>query len=435
VTSRNTLLLGSLTLACCLFTAAGCSRKEAKMGDDKPVAVVVTPAVTREVIDHEDFTGRIEAIDRIDLRARVTGYLQKVDFKEGATVKKGDLLFQIDPRGYKAEFDLTEAKVGEANVRVKRLKADFDRAKVLRANNSISREEFDKIAGDYNEAVAAVDSAIATRQVAKTNLEWTQVVSPVTGVTSRAMIDPGNLVKADETILTTIVSLDPIYAYFDVDERTDLKLERLVREGKIKSSKDSDVTVLLALADEEDFKDHVGTINFVDNHLEPTTGTKRIRGIFPNPQRLLAPGQFVRIRLPIGTPHRAVIVPEIAVGSDQGQKYVYVVDKDNEVSYRKIKVGQQMKTYRVVEPPVYKLKKDGTPDLDAQGRKVLIEGLEEGEKVVVNGLQRVRPRIKVDAKVEEIPATAGLSQTPSLMRPNLANLPAAPPSKGAASTP
>lgn len=400
------------------------------MGDDKPVKVVVSPAVLRkDILEYEDFTGRVEAVERIDLRARVTGYLQKVDFKEGAQVKKGTVLFEIDPAGYKAEYERAVSRVSEANVRVKRLKADFERARVLRANRSISQEEFDKAAGDYNEAAAAVDVAAASQNVAKTNLDWTQVVAPIDGVTGRAMIDPGNLVKADSTILTTIVSLDPIYAYFDIDERTDLHLERLARAGKIEWAKDSKVTVLLALADEDDFTDHVGTINFVDNHLEPTTGTKRVRGVFPNPKRLLSPGQFVRIRLPVGVPHSAIVIPEIAIGSDQGQKFVYVVNRDNEVVYRKIKVGQAMKNYRVVEEALYKL--------DVQGKKLLVEGLEEGEKVIVNGLQRVRPRIKVDAQVEDVPATAGVSPLPALLRSPVASMPspASPPSKGAASTP
>ncbi len=431
----STLIFVACLLSTALLPLAGCNRKEAKANDEKPIAVIATPAVTRPILDHEDFTGRIEAVERIDLRARVTGNLQKVDFKEGAQVKKGTLLFEIDPQRYKADFDLADAKVNEADIRVSRLKRDLDRAIVLRAREAMSREDFDKIAGDHKEAVAAVNVALKSREVAKTNLDWTKVSAPIDGVTSRAMIDPGNLVKADETILTTIVSLDPIYAYFDVDERTDLRLERLIRDGKIKSSKDSDVIVFLALADEDDFKDHVGIINFVENRLEPTTGTKRYRGIFPNSNRLLSPGQFVRIRFPIGVPHNAVVIPEIAIGSDQGQKFVYVVDADNEVSYRKLKIGQPIRsTYRVVEGVHYRLQKDGTPELDAQGKKIIIEGLEEGELVVVSGLQRVRPRIKVDAKIEKIPSDAALSQLPTQMRTQLTsvNAPPAPPNKSAA---
>lgn len=391
-------------------------KKETKLTDEKPVPVVVTPVILRSHTDFEDFTGRIEAMERIELRARVTGYLQKVDFKEGVDVKKGDLLFEVDARSYKAEFDRTESKVNEANVRVKRVKADYERARVLRANRSISQEEFDKVAGDYNEAVAGVDVSVASREVAKTNLDWTKVYAPMNGLTSRAMIDPGNLVKADETILTTIVSLDPIYAYFDVDERTMLRIRRLIREGKVKSSKETEVNVSLALSDEDEFT-HVGTINFVENRLDPTTGTLRIRAIFPNPKRLLSPGLFVRVRLPIGVPHTVCIIKEIAIGSDQGQKYVYVVGKDNEVSKRTIIAGPQLRAFRVVEAPKYKQKKDGKFELTEDGKKTIVEGLEEGEKVIVNGLQRVRPRTKVDAKVEEIPPSTMISQLPILSRP------------------
>jgi RND family efflux transporter MFP subunit len=432
---RPLFVLGIIGVLACILPSAGCMKKEAKLSEEKPVPVVVTPVVMRSHTDFEDFTGRMEAFERIELMARVTGYLQKVDFKEGVDVKKGTLLFEVDARSYKSEFDLTESKVNEANVRVKRLKADYERARVLRTNRSISQEEFDKVAGDYNEAVAAVDVAVASREVAKTNLDWTKVYAPIDGLTSRAMIDPGNLVKADETILTTIVSLDPIYAYFDVDERTMLRLRRLIREGMVASSKQMEVNVLLALSDEDEFT-HVGTINFVENRLDPTTGTLRVRGIFPNSKRLLSPGLFVRVRLPIGSPHTVRIIPEIAVGSDQGQKYVYVVGQDNEVSYRKIITGAQLRSYRVVEEPTYKLKKDGSFELGADGKKIIVEGLEEGEKVVVSGLQRVRPRIRVDAKVVEISADAAISQLPILTRPQFTqNTVPAGSTKGVVSTP
>ena len=432
-------------LAAGIFSLAGCTRREARPEEEKPVGVVVSPAVTRKIVDHEDFTGRLEAYERVDVYARVTGYLQKVKFTEGVEVKKDKLLFEIDPTSYQAEYDKTVAQVNEANVKVKQLKPTFDRYKVLRGMNSIGREEFEKVAAEYNEALAAVDVAMASQKLAKTNLDWTKVTSPINGVTSRTMIDPGNLVKADATVLTTIVSLDPIYAYFDVDERTDLRLERLVREGKIKSirnlkepgeAKDasSDVVVLLALADEEEFKDHVGVINFVENRLEPTTGTKRYRAKFCNPDGLLTPGQFVRIRFPIGAAHTAIVIPEQAINSDQGQKFVYVVNADNEVVYRKIRAGQQLKSYRVVEPVQYKLRKDGQPELDAKGRKIIFDGLEEGERVIVSGLQRVRPGIKVTPQMQEIPPDAAASNLPAAWQQHATahHGPAAPPNKIAA---
>ena len=425
-------------ILCAVFLASsGCMKREAQLTPAKPVEVVVTPAVVRDVIDFEDFTGRLEAVSRVEIRAQVKGYLINRNFKEGAEVKKGELLFEIDPKIYQAEYDRTEANVAQAHVVITRLKADYERAKILRQSKAIPQADFDKITGDYNEAVAHERVAIASREVAKTNLAYTKVYAePVGGLASRSMIDPGNFVDAEKTLLTTIVSLDPIYAYFDIDERTLLRLRRLIREGHLKSSRETDMAVMLALSDEDDFKDHIGTINFVENRLDPTTGTLRVRAVFPNPRRLLSPGLFVRVRVPIGTPHPSVVIPEIAVGSDQGQKFVYVVDQDNEVSYRKIKAGPQIKTYRVIEEPTFKLKKDGSYDVDAEGKKILVEGVREGEKVVVAGLQRVRPRIKVDAKVEEIPASTVLVQMPGLFKTQLTqNRPAPGPAKDTASAP
>ncbi len=375
------------------LTAMGCARPEPSLTPPKPVEVIASKAVTREIVDFEDFTGRIEALERIEIKARATGHLLKIYFKEGDKVKKKAPLFDIDPTVYKAEYDRADANVGLASLKVKRLKADFERARVLYANMSLGQEAYDKAMGEFQEAAAAEQVALATRKVAEVNLSYTKIVSPIDGVASRALIDPFNLVKADETILTTVMSMDPIYAYFDVDERTKLRLQRLVHEGKIRSTSENESLVLLALSDESDFKDHVGKINFIDNHFNPTTGTMRLRASFPNPDRLLTPGLFVRIRLPIGDPHTSVVIPEKAIGSDQGQRYVYVVGADNEISQRKIQVGSLIQPLRVVT-----------------------KGLQEGESVVVSGLQRVRPRIKVDAKIEPIPPTAGASSLTSLLK-------------------
>lgn len=372
---------------------AGCTRPEPSLAPPKPVEVIVSGAVIREVVDFEDFTGRIESMERIDIRARVTGHLLHIYFKDGEKVKKNAPLFDIDPSTYKAEFDRAEASVGLATLKVKRLKADYERAKGLFANKALGQEAFDKASGDYHEAAGSEQVALATRKVAEVQLNYTKIVSPIDGVAGEAMIDQFNLVRADETVLTTVMSMDPVYAYFDVDERTRLRLQRLMQEGKIRSSTENEAIVLLALSDESDFKDHVGRVNFIDNHFNPTTGTMRLRASFPNPNRLLTPGLFVRIRLPIGDPHVSVMVPEIAIGSDQGQKYVYVVSSDNEIAQRKIQIGMQVKSLRVVN-----------------------DGLKEGERVVISGLQRVRPRLKVNAKDEQIPSTAGASTLAPLLR-------------------
>ena len=379
------------------FVLPGCNAKDVPVVDKKPIEVVANLAVTREVIDYEDFTGRVEAEKRVDLRSRVTGYLRKVKFTEGEPVKEDDVLYEIDPQTYEAELHRAEANIVLSQARMKRLDADLQRASSLRARNAISQEDFDKVSGDQSEAKASLSVSEASRELAKVNLAYTKIRAPITGLASRNMIDPGNLVKADETILTMLVSLDPVFAYFDVDERTLLKVQALIREGKIKSARVSEVPVFLALSNESEFS-HAGTINFIDNHVDPGTGTKRLRGVFKNPDRLMTPGLFVRVRLPIGAPRQSVVVAEAALGLDQGQKFVYVVDDKDEVVYRKVKLGPLIKSYRVIE-----------------------EGVKEGERVIASGLQRIRPKDKVAARVEPIPADAGVSPLPLLFRTQLSH--------------
>jgi RND family efflux transporter MFP subunit len=370
----------------------GCERPQAAQQQSPPQMppseVLVSLPVRQEVRDYEDFPGRTEAVNSIEVRARVTGYLDKVHFREGADVKKGDVLLEIDPRPYQAEYNRSDANLNLAQAHLKRLETDYQRAMSLRPRG-ISQEEFDKIAGDRAEALATVGVAKAGRDLAELNLNYTKVLAPISGRISRRYLDPGNLVKADDTILTVIVSLDPIYAYFDVDERTALRLQRLIREGKIKWSEDGNVPVLLGLADEAGYPKQ-GTINFADNRVDPDTGTWRLRALVANPDRLLSPGLFIRIRLPIGDPYQAMLVAEQALGTDQGQKYLYVVDDAGQVSYRRVQVGRQH-----------------------QGLRVITDGLAPGEKVVVSGLQRVRPGTPVSPKVVDMPVGSGPSAVAS----------------------
>jgi RND family efflux transporter MFP subunit len=397
MTRRIPALLFAWVLVPGALVLPGCGAKDVPVAEKKPIEVVANLAVTREVIDYEDFTGRIEAEKRVDLRSRVTGYLRKVNFTEGDPVKENDVLYEIDPQTYEAEVHKADANIVLSQARMKRLDADLQRASSLRARNAISQEDFDKVSGDQSEAKASLSVSEANRELAKVNLAYTKIRAPITGLASRNMIDPGNLVKADDTILTTLVSLDPVFAYFDVDERTLLKVRRLVREGKIKSARDSEVPVFLSLADETDFS-HAGTINFVDNHIDPATGTLRLRGVFNNPKRMMSPGLFVRVRLPIGAPRQSVVIAEAALGLDQGQKFVYVVNDKDEVVYRKVKLGPLIKSYRVIE-----------------------EGVKEGERVIASGLQRIRPKDKVTAKVEPIPTDAGVSPLPLLFRTQMSH--------------
>jgi RND family efflux transporter MFP subunit len=371
-----------------LLVSGGCTKQQAPTPSVKPPDVVVARPIVRTVTDYEDFTGRTEAYRTIEVRARVSGYLNKVNFVEGSEVKQGDVLFEIDPRLFEAQLQRANAVLNQAQAHLRRLDQDLDRATSLLPRNAISREEYDKIAGDRSEAAAAVSVARASVETAKLNLAYTKVVAPISGRISRRLLDPGNLIKADETVLTSIVSDDPIYAYFDIDERTLLRLRRMVRQTQSIFVRKQDVPVMLGLSDEEGFP-HVGKIDFSDNRLDPMTGTLRVRGVFDNPQHLLSPGLFVRIRLPIGHPYEAILIAEQALGTDQGQKFVYVVNEQNEVEYRRVQVGSVF-----------------------DGLRVITEGLGKDERVIISGLQRARAGLVVEPRQVEMPTEVGVVVTP-----------------------
>src|SRR5215813_1411493 len=246
-----------------------------------PVVMVSLP-VEREVTDYYEYTGRTAAVDAVEVRARASGYLDKVNFREGAVVNKGDLLFQIDPRPFQAVLDQAKGQVGQWEAKLARAEADVTRDERLLPKGAASQKDFDQAVADRGEARAAIQSGRAAVDRAALDLEFTQVTAPISGRISRHLIDEGNLVTADTTLLTTLVSIDPMYAYFDADERTVLHVRQLIREGKVQSARDvATRPVLMGLADETDFSHH-GTINFVDNQVNPQTGTLRLRGVFPN---------------------------------------------------------------------------------------------------------------------------------------------------------
>jgi len=397
----------ALFLACCV-AVTGCTREPMSAPTPKPPVVKVSQPLTDTVEDYEDFTGRTDAIFSVTVNARVTGYLDKVNFTDGSEVKEGDLLFEIDPRPYQADLDRAEANVLQTEAHQRRLEADQRRASNLFGRGAISREEVDRIAGDYAEAQAAVGVAKAARDLAKLSLEFTKVRAPISGRLSRRMVDPGNLVKADETALTTIVSLDPLFVYFDIDERTVLKLRRLIREGKIQSRAQAVIPVLAELADEQDFPHH-GEIDFSDNRVDASTGTLRVRGKIANPQpRVLSPGLFMRVRLPVGKPHKAILIPEQALASDQGRKFVYVVKNMPEEVPDK-ETGKPTKTGKMVDLAFKRDVKVGSLN---KGLRVIESGLELDERVIVSGLQSVRERKPVRA--EMMPSQAQATATASL---------------------
>jgi RND family efflux transporter MFP subunit len=321
-------------------------------------------------------------VNAVEVRARVSGYLQKMYFKEGSEVKKDDLLFEIDPRPYEAALASAEGTVIQNEGRLNRLERDLARANNLINKTAVAREEHDRITGERAETLGTLKAAKASRDMAQLNLQWTKVRAPLSGRISRRMIDPGNLVTADQTALTTIVALDPVYAYFDLDERSCLKAQRLLREGKVKWDVDHPLPIFLGLADEEGRFPRRGLIDFADNRVDPDTGTWRLRAVFKNADHALYPGLYVRIRLPIGEPHKAVLVAEQALGTDQGQKFVFVVTKTGKVDRRRVKMGRLHDGLRAVE------------------------GVEPGEKVVVNGLQRIREGMPVRPQIVPMPVLA-----------------------------
>ncbi|HEX4149033.1 MAG TPA: efflux RND transporter periplasmic adaptor subunit [Pirellulales bacterium] len=363
-----------LAVAVCLW-AAGCDQPAVPLPPATEPEVEVCLPTYREVTDREDFTGQTEAVKTIDIRARVTGYLKAVHFRHGAEVKQGDMLFEIDPPYYAAEAERAAGVEAEAEAKLRRLGLDYERARKLHPSGVITKEQYDLVSGDLAQAEATLRAARGSLKIAEVNLGYCEVRAPIAGRLSRPYIDPGNLVKADDTILTRIVSQDPIWVYFDLDERTMLRLRRLVQQGASSVASGAKVPVLIGLADEQGYS-HQGVLDFEDNRLDPSTGTLRVRAVLDNRNRLLTPGLFVRVRLPIGEPHQALLVPEQALGTDQGQKFLYVLTAENEIAYRPVDVGKVHDRQRVIN-----------------------SGLAAGERVVVTGLQRVRPGIKVKPTV------------------------------------
>jgi multidrug efflux system membrane fusion protein len=389
------LLITSVTLT-------GCGQQPGTDQTAESLVVPVSKPIRRQVTEYVDYTGRTAAVNSVDIRPRVTGYLVKMPFKEGSEVKAGDLLFEIDPRPYQALVDQAQAQVNLNLARYQLAKANNTRAITVarREPGSFSQQELDTYRAQEIEADAAVKAAQATLAVYKLNLSFCEVTSPVEGQVSRYYYTLGNLVNQDQTTLTTVVSLDPMYAYFDVDERTVLRIRKGINEGTIIAPKNTEeVPVYMALEGEQDYPHH-GTLNFVNNQVNPATGTMTLRGVFANPKptngrRLLAPGLFVRIRVPIGQPHPALLVADRAIGSDQGLKFVYVVDDENKVQYRRVTMGP----------------------LEADGLRV-VDGVNLEDRVVVGALPQVRPLMQVEPEEMEMPKIgAGQAPAPVPQRP------------------
>jgi RND family efflux transporter MFP subunit len=394
------MLLLSLAVPVATMLASGCNQAPSPQ-QKKEVSVVVTRPIKDVVTDYQDFTGRLDALMTVDVRARVSGYIVEAPFKEGDYVHKGDLLFQIDRRPFEAALNQAIANVRQARADENLQEKNARRARAMIGSQSISKEDYDTMIATAEKSKATTGAMEAARDMAQINLDWTRVIAPLSGRISRRNVDPGNLAAADNTVLTTLVSDDPMYAYFDVDERTYLNLVQAAagKSGKEppapaaatggKSSRSPSkgaallstlkLPVEMELANEQDFS-HAGQIDFIDNRVNASTGTIRMRGVFHNPDGRLKSGLFVRIRLPIGEPHEAVLIPDEALLSDQGRKYVYVVNDKKEVAYRAVTCGQEIRTLRVIN-----------------------KGLSGNERVLVSGMQRVRPGTPVEVKEQPPP--------------------------------
>lgn len=382
-----TVLLPALAAAVLTLLLQGCKSEAQEQAAAPLPQVSVAAALERNVQEWDEFTGRLEAVESVEVRPRVTGYIDSVNFAEGSVVKKGDLLFVIDQRPYRAELLKAEAELARAVARSELSSSDVVRSEKLLGAKAVSREEYDQRLNAQRESQANVEAARAAVTTAKLDLEFTRVTSPISGRVSRAVVTAGNLVtggSTQATLLTTVVSIDPIYVTFEGDEQVYLKYTELARRGDRPSSRDSANPVLMALANEEGFP-HKGAMSFVDNQVDSRTGTIRARASFDNKDGFLTPGLFARVKLLGHSSHKVVLVDDRAVGTDQSQKFVYVVDSDNKVSYRGVKVGRLTDGLRIVQ-----------------------DGLQPGENVIVNGLQRVHPgavvapeKVAMDARLND----------------------------------
>ncbi|HEY3861677.1 MAG TPA: efflux RND transporter periplasmic adaptor subunit [Verrucomicrobiae bacterium] len=367
----------SVLAAVCGLLAAGCQKNGPAAGSaaPPPPAVTVNQPVSKNVTEWDEYQGWVEAVDTVEVRARVSGYLDSIHFKDGAEVKKGDLLFVIDPRPYRAELDRAQADVLQAQTRFELASNDLERANRLLKVRAISAEDADSRAKDERMAAASIASARASLEVAQLNVDYTQIKAPISGRIGRKMMTEGNLVNGgtgDATLLATIVSLDPIYCRFDADEQAILKYQQLARQNKEDNLRGGKWPCQIALGDETGFP-HKGVLDFVDNRVDANTGTMRVRGVLSNPDHVLQPGFFARVRVPGSAPYPALLVPDLAIGSDQDQKYVLVVDGQDMVQFAPVKLG---------------------PMID--GLRVVREGIHPGDWVMVDGLMTVRPGMKVN---------------------------------------
>ena len=374
---KNTFLSVGFLLV--LLAEIGCRKASAPSQGPLPVNVVT--AIEKEVNEWDEFTGRLDPVESVEVRPRVSGYITEIHFEAGAIVKKGDLLYVIDPRPYQADFDRAAAEVARMDAQLKLAQIELNRAKELRDKNTISASEFDQKAATYQGSAAAKSSAEAAKNSAALNLEFTQIKSPIDGRVSDQRITVGNLVQpgaGPESVLTTVVSVDPIYAKVDADENAVLKYVKLSEEGKRVSARTAKIPAWVELGNETDFP-HEGYVDFVDNRLDPSTGTVRARVVLKNwNPNLITPGFFVRVRVAGATPYRAALVEDKVISSQQGLKYAFVVKPDNTIERRNLETAGLF-----------------------EGKRIAKTGLKDGEKVVSTRLQLLQAGMKVQPIPEQ----------------------------------
>ncbi len=365
---------------------SGCGPAVPPVSETPPPPITVSKPVVRNVTDFDEYEGRIAAAQKVEIRARVRGHLTKVNFQAGQIVKEGDLLYQIDLRPYKTALDAAKAQQKAADAGLQFATAEYDRTRRLASTGASTREELESWIAKQAMAKGDTLKAQAAVEQAQLDLDFTRITAPMGGKLSRTQVDVGNLVNAGggETLLTTLVSIDPIYVYFNVDERSLLRYKKKDQnEGKGGTTqpalKELHIPVLLALEGEEGYP-HKGEIDFADNRVNPSTGTIQVRGVLSNEERIFEDGMRARVRVPVGDPHKSLLVTERAIGNDQGRKFVYVVNEQNAVERR-----------------------DVTLDRLVDGLQGIRRGLQPDEWVIVNGIQRVRDGLKVQPQQTLMP--------------------------------
>jgi RND family efflux transporter MFP subunit len=374
--------LQSVFVLCATLWSATSTASLAQGGPSQaPPPVTVAKPVVKDIIERTDFIGRFEAINQVDIRARVSGYLDKVHFQDGAFVKAGDLLFTIDPRPYKNALEQAQAAVTSSQVGLEFAQSDLGRAEQLRRTGNITDQLFDQRRQSFLTAKAELDRAQAALRQAQLDVEFTEIKSPLSGKISRKLVSEGNLVNANQTILTNVLSLDPIQFYFDVDERSFLAFSRQ-SQGGTRTTVDGESNEVVLTLTEERLGQRKGQLDFVDNRLDAASGTIRLRAIFENKDLFLTPGLFGRVTVGASDPYKGILLPDEAIGSDQDRRVVYVVGDNNVVNLKPVRIGPRIDGYRVIR-----------------------DGLTGNETVVVNGLVRVRPGASITPQMTTLPPT------------------------------